>query len=98
MQEIFLGLGDVALAFKFGRKKIAAKCFKGNIIYRGKFHFEGKLHDFKEIFLGYVAFIGYSYIIKNALVMVLYLISFQRHYVYKVFEVNRKVQPLLLFH
>ena len=30
---------------------------KGNRIYRGKFHFGGKLHDFEEIFLGEVAFI-----------------------------------------
>ena len=29
-----------------------AKCLKGNKIYRVKFHFRGKLHDFKEIFLG----------------------------------------------
>ena len=45
--QVFLGIRDVALAFKF----------LGNKIYRGKFHFGEKLHDFKEIFVGDVAFI-----------------------------------------
>ena len=48
-QCFFLELGDVALAHKFGKQ--------GNEIYRGNFHFGRKLHDFKEIFLGEVAFI-----------------------------------------
>ena len=39
-----------------GGVELAAKCFKGNRIYKGKFHFGGKFHDFKEIFLGDVAF------------------------------------------
>ena len=41
----FLGLGDVALAFKFWGK-LLAKRLKGNRLYRGKFHNGGKLHGF----------------------------------------------------
>ena len=46
----FLGLGDVALAFKLG-EKIATKCFKENIIYMGNFYFRGKIAWFKRNFL-----------------------------------------------
>ena len=51
----FLGLGDVVWPTHFG-EKLAAKFLKGNRIYKGNFHFWGKLHDFKEIFLGEVTF------------------------------------------
>ena len=50
----FLGFGDVV--WPFGGK-LATKCLKGNIIYMGKFHFGGQLHDLKSIFLEEVAFI-----------------------------------------
>ena len=50
MQGIFYGLVDVVLAFKFGGK-ISGITLKGDRIYRGK------LHVFKEFFLGYVAFV-----------------------------------------
>ena len=52
--RIFFRLGGCNLAFKFWGK-LVAKCLKGNRIY--KFHSGGKKLDFKEIFLGEVAFI-----------------------------------------
>ena len=52
---VVLDLGDAVIALKLG-EKLLPNYFKGNRIYKGKFHFRGKLHDFKDIFLGDVAF------------------------------------------
>ena len=38
----FLGLGDVALAFKFAGK-VSSKTLKGNKMYKGEFHYGGKI-------------------------------------------------------
>ena len=54
--DVFFRLRGCSLAYKFWGK-LAAKCSKRNRIYRDKFNFWGKLHDFKNIFLGEVAFI-----------------------------------------
>ena len=54
--RVVLRLGGCSLAFKVWGK-ISEKCLKGNRIYRDKFNYGGKLHDFNVIFLGEVAFI-----------------------------------------
>ena len=49
-------------------EKLAAKCLKGNKIYRVKYHFWVKLHDFRENFLGEVVIIWLQLYNKKTLI------------------------------